>query len=964
MSCNDIQSQLTAWLLGDLDAATTAEVKSHLERCDGCRAAAREIEPTLDLLRRALAAPSGAPERLSAARRQRVLQYAQPAAAARGGAARRTLHWIAQPHPHLAWAAGIVVVVGIFAAMFLPASAPSRQRAMMVKATRSQQAQREIEKDLRELDKVVQPPSHDPEVVTFGILSDAADDGIKSQTEVYSRNALAGAASRPTPASWVAGDHGKVARGDKIDDYFETPAKSIAAPPPTENEKDPRDEEQDGRYKTESKMVGDRGALRRYLSGRLAGETLREEIDGRNVTPPADKTRAVLHEGWGDENGRKALAPDAPKPASPALNGATENRESGVVSARRDYDDDTAKRSGRTTDAYSGGRGRGPASGETVANRDQEVAAAESPTRSEPHPITAGVSPGPQKTDSPPGREGAVPPAPILGDIPIIGRLLERTDIKAKLGPGADLQGIGDKREIAQRNKVLEDDKKKEQLHRARNGAAVERPTVAAAASGLTTNTVATDRSDFRPEEDKTGPRFKAAGVNPFVVAAVQPFSTFAIDVDTAAYTLARNYLTRGYLPPAEAVRTEEFVNFFDYQYPAPDAEVFRVYADAAPSKFGHGLQLLRIGVKGRRIGREQQRRAVLTFLIDTSGSMNQPDRLGLIKKSLRLLVEQLAPRDLVAIVQYDSHARLVLEHTPAAKKDVILAALDALQCGGSTNLEEGMRRAYEVAAAAFVSKAENRVLLLSDGVANLGTVAAADILAQVAQFRKQGVTCSVLGFGIGTYNDEMLEALANKGDGAYAFVDSEAEARRVFVDDLAATLNTIAADVKIQVEFNPARVARYRQFGYENRQLRKEDFRNDAVDAGEVGSGQSVTALYELEMVAAAADRDRPETVFATVRVRYRRTDTGAVEEIERAVTARDFAPRFEAADARFRLAACAAEFAELLRGSPFAADGDYAALAAALRPAVLELKLDGRVRELLRFTETAPGMSRGDFQ
>jgi Ca-activated chloride channel family protein len=259
----------------------------------------------------------------------------------------------------------------------------------------------------------------------------------------------------------------------------------------------------------------------------------------------------------------------------------------------------------------------------------------------------------------------------------------------------------------------------------------------------------------------------------------------------------------------------------------------------------------------------------------------------------------------------------------------------------------------------------------MSDGVANLGTGAAEDILAEVAKYRKQGIYCSVFGFGMGTYNDEMLETLANKGDGTYTFIDSEDEARRVFVDDLSATLNTIAADVKIQVEFNPDMVTRYRQLGYENRQLKKEQFRDDTVDAGEVGSGQSVTALYELDLQRSASfakataareiSRQRSASpVIATVRVRYRRTDTGAVEEIERPLRMSELAPSVDDMDCRFRLAACTAEFAEILRASPFVEGSDYEDVARLLRPAALELNTDTRVQELLRMAAGARGMSR----
>ncbi len=472
----------------------------------------------------------------------------------------------------------------------------------------------------------------------------------------------------------------------------------------------------------------------------------------------------------------------------------------------------------------------------------------------------------------------------------------------------------------------------------------------------------------LREAEAAKESRFKAFGVNLFVKVADQAFSTFAIDVDTAAYTLGRNYMQKGLLPPAESVRTEEYVNFFDYAYKAPTHATFKVYTEVAPSKFGRGQHLLKIGVKGRRLGREEQRQASLTFLIDTSGSMNQADRLGLVEKSLALLVNEMNPDDRVAIVQYDSHARVVLEHTPISNKAAILAAITRLQCGGSTNLEEGMHRAYALAAANFIPKGENRVLLLSDGVANLGSGAAEDILKKVEAFRRQGISCSVFGFGMGTYDDTMLETLANKGDGAYAFIDSIAEARRVFIDDLSATLNTIAADVKIQVEYSPEYVARYRQLGYENRQLKKQDFRNDAIDAGEVGSGQSVTALYELEL---APPPTKPvlygaqclplDDVIATVRVRYRRIDTGAVEEIEHRVRQRDVLPRFDAALPRFKLAAAVSEFSEILRGSPFAKGSSTEDVAAVLRPVALDLPLDKHVQELLRLVDRADSMSRG---
>jgi Ca-activated chloride channel family protein len=449
----------------------------------------------------------------------------------------------------------------------------------------------------------------------------------------------------------------------------------------------------------------------------------------------------------------------------------------------------------------------------------------------------------------------------------------------------------------------------------------------------------------------------KPAAFNPFVDASSERFSTFSIDVDTASYTLTRQAILSGRLPEPEVVRTEEIVNAFDYGDAAPDRATFRVYVEGAPSPFGADLTMLRIGVKGRRLGREEQRPAMLTFLIDTSGSMAQPDRIGLARTALKLLLENLAPVDRIQIVAYDDRARVVLDPTPATEAAAALKAFDTLQCTGSTNLEDGMRKAYELAARAFIPGAENRVILVSDGVANLGAGDAQEILAQIDASRRQGITCSVFGVGKGTYNDQMLEQLANKGDGVYRFLDSEEEVRRAFVDDLAATLNTIATDVKIQVEWNPAAVRRYRQLGYENRALTKEQFRDDTVDAGEIGSGQSVSALYELEPESTVPAR---RVSLGTVRVRYRRIDTRAVEEIAVPIRPEMIARNLDASRLQFRLAVGAAEFAEILRASPYAAGNRFENVARLLRPVALALPLDTRVKELLGLVEAAETLSK----
>ncbi len=440
--------------------------------------------------------------------------------------------------------------------------------------------------------------------------------------------------------------------------------------------------------------------------------------------------------------------------------------------------------------------------------------------------------------------------------------------------------------------------------------------------------------------------------VQAFVTAAANAFSTFAIDVDTASYTRARRELLEGRKPSPGAIRAEEFINSFDYDYaPPPAGRMFSIQAEAAPSPFRPSLELLKLGIKGYRLARDAKSAAVVTFVIDGSGSMDTADRMGLVKQAIRFAVARLQPEDRVAIVRFSNQASLVLEPTPAGQSDAILAAVNDLQCGGSTNLEAGLRLGYATAIDAFVPGGANRVILLSDGVANLGAADATSILAAVEKAREMGIYISVFGVGAGTYNDKMLETLADKGDGQYAYLDSADTARAALGDNLDANLFTIAKDVKIQVEFNPLLVKRWRQIGYDNRQLTKEQFRNDTVDAGEVGLGQSVTALYELELDPAAGEKEP----VGVVRVRYRDVKTGRVEEVQRTLSAQDRYAEFAKAPARFRLAAGVAEFAERLRGSPFVDGGSYDEVLQVLRPVALELRLDRNVQELPRLVRAA---------
>ncbi|MEZ4733537.1 MAG: von Willebrand factor type A domain-containing protein [Caldilineaceae bacterium] len=422
--------------------------------------------------------------------------------------------------------------------------------------------------------------------------------------------------------------------------------------------------------------------------------------------------------------------------------------------------------------------------------------------------------------------------------------------------------------------------------------------------------------------EAPAGMFFEEYGVNGFVATAQDARSTFAVDVDTGAYTLARRYLTDGALPPAEAVRVEEFINYFNYHYAYPAAdETFAITLDAAPSPFvtDPSHRMVRIGIQGYAIPADQRKDVALTFVIDVSGSMDMENRLGLAKRALTLLVEELRPTDAVAIVVYGSQARTVLPMTSAAEKNTIIDAIGRLVPDGSTNAEEGLRMGYELAWRAYNPDAINRVVLVSDGVANVGATGPDAILEHIAQYAVQGITMTSVGVGMGNYNDVLMEQLADKGDGFYAYVDDIDAARRLFVDDLTSTLQAIAKDAKVQVVFDPATVASYRLVGYENRDVADDDFRNDEVDAGEIGAGHSVTALYEVVLQAEVQEQ---QTTLATVYLRWQDLATGEVLEINRSLTVGELATVFAESDPTLQLAVTVAEYGEILRHSDWGAD------------------------------------------
>ncbi len=447
-------------------------------------------------------------------------------------------------------------------------------------------------------------------------------------------------------------------------------------------------------------------------------------------------------------------------------------------------------------------------------------------------------------------------------------------------------------------------------------------------------------------EETPSSEQYESIPENDFLSAATQPLSTFAIDVDTASYANIRRFLTSGRLPPPGAVRIEEMVNYFPYDYPPPDDErPFSVHMEVSQCPWSLKHRLVRIGLKGRPIESKQRGAGNLVFLLDVSGSMRDPDKLPLVKEAMTLLVNQLTEDDRVAIVTYAGDAGLRLESTSADNRSVIFGAIDSLSAGGSTHGSAGIQLAYEQATKHFIDGGVNRVVLATDGDLNVGITGDEQLVRLIRRKAKSGIFLTVLGFGTGNLKDAKLEKLADKGNGVYAYIDGLREARRVLVEQLAGSLVAIAKDVQVQVEFNPAHVARYRLIGYENRGLAAEDFANDRKDAGEIGAGHSVTAFYEFVPAG-----DHPPRLAAGEPLRYQRssipelTDVAARGEL---LTLKlrykepegreskllefplvDSRSCFAGASDDFRFAASVAAFGMLLRGSCHAGDATLAAV------------------------------------
>lgn len=427
---------------------------------------------------------------------------------------------------------------------------------------------------------------------------------------------------------------------------------------------------------------------------------------------------------------------------------------------------------------------------------------------------------------------------------------------------------------------------------------------------------------------------------NPFLEVTKNPLSTFSIDVDTASYANLRRYITSGSLPPKDAVRIEEMINYFTYEYPEPKGEdPFSINFELSDSPWKKGNKIVSIGIQGKKLSSENLPQSNIVFLIDTSGSMSSANKLPLLKEAFKLLVNQLTEKDRVSIVTYAGSAGLVLSSTKGNEKSKIINALDSLQSGGSTAGGQGLNLAYNIAKENFIKEGNNRVILATDGDFNVGASSDSELVRLIEEKRKEGVFLSVLGFGMGNYKDSKMEQLADKGNGNYAYIDTMNEAKKVFVKQLGGTLLTIAKDVKLQLEFNPVKVKAYRLIGYENRVLKNEDFNNDQKDAGDLGSGHTVTALYELtpsDSQTAVPEVDKlkyqdsivkPESFktdeLMTVKLRYKEPTQDTSKLITNVLA--DKTLEFSKASENLRFASSVAGFGMMLRDSEYKGDLDY---------------------------------------
>jgi Ca-activated chloride channel homolog len=476
--------------------------------------------------------------------------------------------------------------------------------------------------------------------------------------------------------------------------------------------------------------------------------------------------------------------------------------------------------------------------------------------------------------------------------------------------------------------------------------------------------------SSYDPSPEGNTEEYATIIENRFVATSEQPTSTFGVDVDAASYSNTRRFLRSGSLPPADAVRVEEFINYFHYDYPQPTgSEPFSVMTEVSECPWNPEHRLLQIALQGRRMESTQLPPSHLTFLIDVSGSMADGNKLGLLKKAFRLLVDQLTAADRVAIVTYAGNAGVALESTPGSEKSTIMAAIDGLGADGGTAGAAGIEGAYAIAERNLIRDGNNRVILATDGDFNVGVSSDRELIRLIESKRDKGIFLSVLGFGMGNLKDSKMEQLADHGNGHYAYIDGESEAKKVFMTELGATLFTIAKDVKVQVVINATKVREYRLIGYENRVLANEDFDDDAKDAGDIGAGHAVTAFYEIvpgiaetQPIGKGLDTlDLPgefwSSQFAQVRLRYKEPN-GATSNLL-TEGAEDRGGTFASASTNLRFAAAVAEFGMLLRKSKHVGTGTYEQVAEIGRGAT-GADAEGYRAEFLELVEIARRLSR----
>lgn len=481
-------------------------------------------------------------------------------------------------------------------------------------------------------------------------------------------------------------------------------------------------------------------------------------------------------------------------------------------------------------------------------------------------------------------------------------------------------------------------------------------------------NNFAIDASKFNTEN------YNPINENGFQLTSQSPLTTFSADVDRAAYSNIRRFISKGELPPVDAVRIEEMINYFDYQFPQPADGPLSVSTEVTDSPWNKGLKLVHIGVQARTIPNHQIPPSHLVFLIDVSGSMFQENKLPLLKRAFKLLVDQLRPEDKVSIVVYAGAVGTVLTATPGDQKMKILEALESLEAGGSTAGEKGIMQAYKLAEEHFVKDGNNRVILATDGDFNVGVSSEGGLERLIEEKRKSGVFLSVIGVGTGNFKDSHVETLADKGNGNYAYIDNIQEARKVFINEFGGTLFTVASDVKLQVEFNPAFVSAYRLVGYENRMLKNEDFNDDKKDAGEVGSGHTVTAIYEIIPAGVKSDyhpqvdplkyskregggKGSKEEML-TLKIRYK--DPGAAKSKLMEVPVKSGSTPMTECSENFRFAAAVAEFGLLLRNSEYKGAASFDHVVSGARAAMGKDE-EGYRAEFIQLVKMAEVMRNG---